>query len=88
MVTMTINRNEKFQEIKRYLTTSLNKPVNNANIIEELLDVWKKHRPDFNFFHPKDDPSLLDILVNNHAVTVSVSVCMCVIHNPDIPEWS
>jgi hypothetical protein len=40
----------------------------------------------FNFFHSKDDPSLLDILVNNHAVTVSVSVCMCVIHNPDIPE--
>jgi hypothetical protein len=40
----------------------------------------------FNFLHPKDDPSLLDILVNNHAVTCSVSVCMCVIHNPDIPE--
>ena len=35
---------EKFQEIKRYFTTSLNKPVNNANIIEELLDVWKNHR--------------------------------------------
>ena len=35
---------EKFQEIKRYLTTSLNKPVNNANIIKELLDVWKKLR--------------------------------------------
>jgi hypothetical protein len=26
------------------LTTSLDKPVNNANIIKELLDVWKKHR--------------------------------------------
>jgi len=33
----------------------------------------------FNFFHPKDDPSLLDILVNNHAVTCSVSaVYVCV----------
>jgi hypothetical protein len=32
---------EKFQEVKRYLTTSLDKPVNNANIIKELLDVWK-----------------------------------------------
>jgi hypothetical protein len=31
-------------EVKRYLTTSLNKPVNNTNIIEELSDVWKKHR--------------------------------------------
>lgn len=27
---------EKFQEVKRYLTTSLGKPVNNANIIKEL----------------------------------------------------
>ena len=25
---------EKFQEVKRYLTTSLDKPVNNANIIK------------------------------------------------------
>jgi hypothetical protein len=57
------------------------------------MDSEKRKRPP-NFRleipgdHPKDDTSLLDILVNNHAVTcsVSVSVCMCVIHDPDIPE--
>ncbi|CAC5400882.1 unnamed protein product [Mytilus coruscus] len=35
---------EKLQRVKSYLTSTLNKPVNNSLIIEELLDFWIKQQ--------------------------------------------
>ncbi|CAC5421807.1 unnamed protein product [Mytilus coruscus] len=35
---------EKLQRVKSYLTSTLNKPVNNGLIIEELLDFWIKQQ--------------------------------------------
>ncbi|CAG2202776.1 unnamed protein product [Mytilus edulis] len=35
---------EKLQKVKGYLTSTLNKPVNNSLIIEELLDFWIKQQ--------------------------------------------
>jgi hypothetical protein len=50
----------------------------------------RKRPPNFRLEIPGDENLKNriqeNILVNNHAVTCSVSVCMCVIHNPDIPE--